>query len=365
MKPTDKQVKVWDTATRGFGIRLNGRTKSWIVMYGPKRTLKTLGTYPDKSLADARKEAWGILSAAPAPRTPKTVLEAQEAFLESNYADAKPRTKKEARRLLDKHFAALQTMQLADLTHEDIERQLAKLADRPSEQLHAFRVMRTFLRWCVRVPRRYIPHSPMEGYEAPGHDRRGTRILTDEELTKLWNTCEGSFGAMVKLLILWGTRQGETACLRREWVQDGVLTIPGEFTKNGRTHAIPLCPMATAILGELDERGPYYFPGRWDDETHFQQGSWGKLKKGLDKASGVTGWQLRDIRRTFRSTMPRLGVSRDVAEVLLNHAPAVLDEIYDRYDRLEEKREALSRMEMHIVGLVQLPSPPEAGTVTQ
>jgi hypothetical protein len=41
-----KQLKVWDTKTPGFGLRVNGGTKSWIVMYGKSRTLKVLGRYP-------------------------------------------------------------------------------------------------------------------------------------------------------------------------------------------------------------------------------------------------------------------------------------------------------------------------------
>ena len=50
--------------------------------------------------------------------------------------------------------------------------------------------------------------------------------------------------------------------------------------------------------------------------------------------------------------MPRIGVDRDTAELLLNHAPSILDEIYDRYDRLPEKRDALLKYEAHIATIV-------------
>jgi hypothetical protein len=59
-------------------------------------------------------------------------------------------------------------------------------------------------------------------------------------------------------------------------------------------------------------------PGRWDFGAHFQDGSWGKLKREIAERSGVQGWQMRDIRRTFRSNLPKIGVSRDLAERLLN-----------------------------------------------
>ncbi len=345
LKPTATSTTYWDDATTGFGIRVGKRRKTWTVMRGESRERITLGHYPEMKLAEAREEARRRLAAKPEAAEPRILFaDAQESFIEQNYRDAKPRTKKEAKRLLDKHFAALYRKPLHELTDADIERELDKLADRPSEQLHAYRVLRCFLRWCIRSPRRYIRHSPMDGYEAPGKDVKRSRVLTDMELVKLWNAGEGSLGVMVKLLILWGTRRGETAAIRRDWITDDLLTIPGSHTKNGRDHAIPLLPMARALLDEQPNLGPYFFPGR-DPKTHLNDGSWGKMKRELEKTSGVTDWQIRDVRRTFRSTMPRIGVDRATAEVLLNHAPSVLDEIYDRYDRLAEKRAALAEHE--------------------
>jgi hypothetical protein len=63
------------------------------------------------------------------------------------------RTTREAKRLLERHFVpAFRKRPLPEITGEDIGQELAKIADRPSEQLHAFRVLRTFLRWCIRPP---------------------------------------------------------------------------------------------------------------------------------------------------------------------------------------------------------------------
>src|SRR4051812_45178012 len=93
LKPADKQTKVWDTKTRGFGILINGHTKTWIVMYGAKRTLKTLGRYPDVSLAAARQEALVYLATKPevvvSPRFEPTAT----AFLAEHYKNKSPRWK--------------------------------------------------------------------------------------------------------------------------------------------------------------------------------------------------------------------------------------------------------------------------------
>src|SRR4029077_16044661 len=359
LKPADKQYRVWDQKTPGFGVTVNGRTKSWVVMYGPKRILKVLGRYPVLSLAEARKKALVYLGTQPEPTRSPRFSDALSEFLEQHYADKRPRVKAEAKRHLEKHFLpAFAKRSLDTLTDSDIGDELAKLADRPSEQLHAFRILRTFLRWCTRPPRRYIPHNPLEGYEAPSQDRKRKRVLTDTELAKIWDASrQHPHGAKVQLLILWGARNGEVARTRRSWVENGVVTIPGEFTKNHRDHAIPLCPLALSILEAQPNAGDFYFPGHYDFETHFQDGSWTKVRREIAKAPGVTGWQLRDIRRTFRSNMPKIGVSRELAEILLNHVTGTrneLDEIYDRYDYLDEKREALRKWEAKLASVLPL-----------
>jgi integrase len=62
----------------------------------------------------------------------------------------------------------------------------------------------------------------------------------------------------------------------------------------------------------------------------------GKLKKGLDAASGVSGWTLRDLRRTARSLMSRAGVPSDHAERCLGHVIGGVRGVYDRHQYREE-----------------------------
>jgi Arm DNA-binding domain len=360
--PARGQVTLWDKISP-LGIRVSsGGAKTFIVMVGSGRR-QTIGKAGVLTLAEARTEAKRVLAEKTLGLTVKPAAPtinfdtAVALFVEENYRGKKPRTKTEAKRLLQSHFVpAFRKKSLSAITDRDISDQLAKLAHVPSEQLHAFRAIRTMLRWCTKPPRRYIAHSPLEGYGEPSQDRKGTRILTDAELVKVWRACGGLFGSMVRLLILWGTRNGETGRLQRTWIEDGVLTIPGQFTKNGRAHAIPVLEMSRTILKEQPTKGAYFFPDRWEGESHFNDGSWGKFKKALDKASGVKGWQLRDLRRTFRSNMAKLRVPREICELLLNHVTGAnksdLDEIYDKYDYLDEKREALGKWEAYLSDLL-------------
>ena len=352
LKGSDKYQKFLDTKTPGFGIRVGKRAKTWVCMRGRSRELITIGSYPDLSLADARAEAKKLLSTAPEPKqAPMTFAAARTVFLAEHYVGAALRTKYNVTKLLERHFKKIEQTQLADLDDTDIKGCLDKIAATPSEQLHAYRAIRCMLRWCTRPPRRYIKHSPMEGYEPPSADRRGTRILSDNELKAVWNASETYPHRVLRLMVLWGTRNTETCVLERKWKPEEVLVIPGKVTKNGRDHAIPVLPLAQQQLDGMPEQDRYFFRSRWGD-THLSVAGLAKAQREVKKASGTTGWQIRDLRRTFRSYMARLKVPREVCEVLINHAPPVLDEIYDRYDRLEEKREALAKYEAFMVRLL-------------
>ena len=367
LKPPPKgQLTIWDK-TSPLGVRVSqGGSKTFILIVGSGKR-RTIGRFGILSLSKARDEARRIIAEKTLGITTPEVKQgmlfdtAVTAFIEEHYRSAKPRTKHEAKRLLTTRFPGLKRKFLSEISDADVNNQLERLAGTPSEQLHTFRALRVFFNWCMRPPHRYLKHNPLEGYPAPGKDRKGSRILTDEELVRVWNACEGSFGDMIRLIILWGCRNGEIGRLHRRWRDGSVITIPGAFTKNGRAHAIPILQIAQSILDRQPQLNDYYFPGHIK-ESHFNDGSWGKLKQELDKRSGVSGWQVRDLRRTFRSMLAKLKVPREIAEIALNHVTGAgrndLDEIYDRYDYLPEKEEALTKLESYVKRLLAFGAEP-------
>jgi hypothetical protein len=64
----------------------------------------------------------------------------------------------------------------------------------------------------------------------------------------------------------------------------------------------------------------------------------------LDKASGVKGWTLHDLRRTARSLMSRAGISSDHAERCLGHVIGGVRGVYDRHEFHAEKRHAFEAL---------------------
>jgi integrase len=73
-----------------------------------------------------------------------------------------------------------------------------------------------------------------------------------------------------------------------------------------------------------------------------------KAKAAIDKASGVTGWRLHDLRRTARSLMSRAGVNSDIAERVLGHVIPGVAGVYDRHNYISEKRDALRKLSAEI-----------------
>lgn len=310
----------FDETTPAFGLRVGKNRKTWIVMRGVERQRVRIGHYPAVSLADARKEAKKLLTEEPVKHSGMTFAAAYEQYKEA-IKSKKPRTQRDYKRVIDKYLCPkLGKKKLSDLEYEDFTGITDKLA--PSEKSHTLAVARTFMRWCVQPPRRYIPHSPLEGVViVPGKSRK--RILKPDELKKVWDaaTVEGyPYGTIVHLLILTGQRKTEIANLRRAWIDPKArtITLPEWVCKNSREHTFPYGDMVAAELEMVPRLNStdLLFPSAVSDERPIS--GWSKYKKRL--GDGVPAWRLHDLRRTFGTTLAEMEVEPHIVERLLNHS---------------------------------------------
>jgi integrase len=69
------------------------------------------------------------------------------------------------------------------------------------------------------------------------------------------------------------------------------------------------------------------------------------------KERGISAFTLHDLRRTCRTGLSRLKVLSHIAERALNHAQERIPGTYDRYEYLQEKREALEKWVTHLASL--------------
>lgn len=340
--------KYFDLTTPAFGLRVGKKRRTWIVMRGSDRQLITLGHYPALTLQNARTEAKKLL-ATTQPTTGRVSFEqAYEVFKKTHISQKRDSTQRGYRHILEKHYLpVLGNKRMTSITVHMLSAITDGLVDTPSEMHHAQAVGRTFFRWAKR--RQYITISPLEGMQLAKPKRR-KRILTDEELVKVWKAAEqteGHFGTIVKLLVLTGQRRGEIAALKGSYYSHNQQTIclPSELTKNHREHTFPIGQLTSALLSvHLPALGLLFY-ARGTLDRPFS--GWSKSKAALDKLANIEPWTLHDLRRTFRTNLGKLKVRPDIAERLVNHVSArsEVEEIYDLHTYLPEMREAMRSYE--------------------
>jgi integrase len=164
-------------------------------------------------------------------------------------------------------------------------------------------------------------------------------------------------------------------------------TMPGERTKNGMAHVVPLSRPARNLLrgllpedataanhaiGKLRASGALSLPGLLG--TPFA--GWSKAKAALDKAMvearkkaaketgtvpAIVPWSIHDLRRTVATGLQRLGVRLEVTEAVLNHisgSRAGVAGVYQRHDWASEKRAALDAWAAHLLAIAERGTPP-------
>jgi len=93
------------------------------------------------------------------------------------------------------------------------------------------------------------------------------------------------------------------AQMRWSEIDGDVWVIPRERYKNGKANAVPLSEPVQRILGSIPRTSEYVFTTTGRSPIS----GFSKAKAAMDRASGVTGWRLHDLRRTARSLMSRAG----------------------------------------------------------
>ncbi len=358
LRPSDTYVTWYDKALPTFGVRVGKRSKTFVVMLGKERKRLPLGKSPAVSLQDARQRARDILygtAPLPAPQDAPAVPTASDAvalFLDRHALDARPRTTKDYRRLLDKHFLQLHGGTPIDqITTAHILAITDRLSATPAEAIHTHAAIRTFYNWAIG--RRIIRASPLTGLPLPAKPGQRERVLSDDELRRVYLAAQEigyPFGFIVLVCIHTGMRRTEVGSLKWAYITPDFITIPGELTKNGVQHQLP------NLIGEnlqlIPKSSHYLFPS--SAGTAFS--AWSKNKTALDRHSSVSDWVLHDLRRTFSTKMAEWQIAEPhVIERILNHVTgsmSPLAKIYNRHSYLPQMRKALQLYEKHLAALI-------------
>jgi integrase len=304
-----------------------GGSKTFLVILGSGRR-HTIGRFGEVSLADARTAARRLKAERTLGKLLPSSTGLQKA-IDEYLADI--RVRPSTLSYYKRHLGRLQAAKLRDITPRDIHRIFSGLTD--SSRLQVLRTYSAFFTWCVR--RHYLDTSPCALMIGPKAKAR-SRTLTDDELRRVYVAAGelGNFGIVVRLCILTGQRKGELSAVSPTYLSDNCLTFPSHVTKNKREHSIPLSPTSKALFSRLK---PVL--------------TWSKPKAKLDKLSGVSGYTIHDLRRSFTTIHAKIGTPVHVIEALLNHKSGQISGVaatYNRYAYLKEMREALEKYEAYL-----------------
>jgi integrase len=365
-EPGKERSVYWDTSLPGFGLVVTrAGAKSYCIQYRANGRSRRLTLNGNLLLVDARKEARKRIGEVAKGGDPVVERRKQAAAasgtLESVAREYFHREGRRIRTMAERQatferlvFPKFGSQQIDDIRRVDLNRLFDKIEDERGAVMADITLayMSRLFNWhaarsddfrspIVRGMRRLKPS-----------DRARTRILTDAELVAVWKATgenPGPFSSMVRFILLTATRRNEAA--RMTWSEidkHGDWTIPAERYKTNVETVFPLSGAAKKLLAELPHMGGFIFSHNGKRPiTGFS-----RPKRDLDRASGVAGWTIHDLRRTARSLMSRAGVPADHAERALGHLPGVIRRTYDRHTYRDEMLVAFEKLASQIERII-------------
>jgi integrase len=360
-----------------------------------------LGQYPSLELRDARLRAREITQArdngtgrpelkerfGQSARTRPTVTDDIENrddldhFFEC-YMKAEGSKKRSARlkqgsyvRDLQPHFGA---RPVTSITRQEIRSVVMKKAEQhPVGANRLLSLIRRVCNWLIE--NEHLTVNPCAGIKPPGgSEAKRARTLNADEirwLSQALNKQPEPWRSGVGLLLLTGQRRNEVfgmAYSELELHEDAPRwIIPRGRVKNMLAHVVPLAPAAVRIIrGIGDTNGsPFLFPAQpWlrlpgqsdakrTPSKHKAVSGFSRAQKRLVNAvqqeaekdrpgHQVPHWTLHDLRRTVVTGLNALRIEFRVVEATVNHisgtGKAGVAGVYDTYERIHEKRDALN-----------------------
>ncbi len=341
---TGTELFFWDAELIGFGVRVTAAgVRSYVAKYrlahGQSRRI-TIGRVGAVIHEEARTKARKILSEAKISKIDPVDREDREAltvgglfqdWMASHVTrECSPNTSAGYRRVYAKHLAPrFGARPVLTVTHRQIDDMRAAMNSTPVAANAALRTLRACLKWGEKADRVKFPAgNPAERHKL--YDETPVdRILSVPELRALIGSLltTGPRPAVRRALmiqLLTAQRSGEVAGMRCDEIDthERVWTIPAKRTKNGKSHDVPLTPMAWQIVSDAIAaagRSPFVFPSTVAGQS-FDAGTLSQAVERLRAKLGITEvFSPHDLRRTCSSRLEMIGHGEVARAAILNH----------------------------------------------
>jgi integrase len=419
VKATNRDYFLWDDEVPGFGLKVTpAGGRIYVFQYrmpspGKARAMPTrrltLGKHGELTPDQARREAKRLAAQVTQGTDPrqssidavaaraevqrqaeeKSRVETELAFenvagrwLDEYEVGRRPRSYGQAKLVINKHLMPkLAGKPLPSVTRADLQAILDSIpARQQASRRTVYAYASIFFGWAHG--RGDIDDNPLSAMTKPKTVQARDRVLADDELATIWHATgqlRAPFGEFYRVLLLTGQRREEVAGM--DWAEldraSATWIIPGNRTKNGVAHIVPLAP---TVLDELDRLSLMRQEKAADDAPDAKRWPKGgpvmsirggvslscfsQAKRKLDDAivevrknAGPIGhWRIHDLRRTLATGFQRLGIRFEVTEAVLNHlsgSKGGVAGIYQRHDWADEKRTALETWARHVAAVVK------------
>jgi integrase len=372
----------------GDGLYLvvrNSATPYWMLRYTAygKRKEITLGKYPDLSLADAKADV---------------AIKKREINLGTDPLITRQRIKEQSIKLVDDLFEDWFEKDIAKrLKHPNIPKRvytkdvkpfignipidkvkplkireiIQSISDaRPTIANDTLMYLKQLFRHGIKLG--LIDHNPASAFtvtDAGGVEKSRDRCLTIDEIKHVFQMFKQNIGKFNRdnylacaLLITLGVRKSELCCAKWDEfeIDKALWHLPEGRSKTGAPITIPLPRQIIEWLNELKIRScgsDYVFPARrvskkphmGDDTLNRAISSMfgheaGRKIQPTNLMGDIKPFSPHDLRRTFKSLASSQKVDGHVSERCLNHKLKGVEGIYDRYDYLDERLEAHTKI---------------------
>lgn len=377
-KPSEKDYVLFDGGGLQMRVRSNG-SKLWNFNYRhpvtKKRINMGLGTFPEVSLAQARKgsiAAREVLAQGIDPKEQRdAVLQAKQAETEhtfQNVATSWFELKKDAvtpayaediwRSLTLHVFPDLATTQISAISAPQVINLLRPLETKGSLETVKRLSQRLNEIMTYGVNSGLIHANPLSGirsvFKKP--KKKNMAALAPDELKELMVAiANASIKRTTRCLIEWQlntmTRPAEAATTRWEDIdfERKIWTIPAERMKKRRVHIVPLTDQALALLEAIKPYSghrEYVFPADRDPRTHCNSQTANMALKRMGFEGRLVSHGMRSMAST---TLNEHGWDPELIEVALAHVDK--DEVrsaYNRADYIERRRPMMKWWSEHI-----------------
>ena len=391
--PRAGSVDYFDDMTPGLSLRITANdARTWTLFYRDKNGRQkrlSLGRLAAVSLADARelaREAQLKVAKGGDPVQEKRLARDVVTFgdLAKRYLDdyAKPnkRSWKEDERQLEAGLLPKWKNRPAlEIASEDLLAVLnAKVREGAPVAANRYRALVSRI-YTFGAEQRLVPatSNPVIGVKKPTKEATRERVLTADEIRRLWEACAAQNAyvcAWFRLRLVTAQRGGELLQMRWQDIdpKSHFWTIPAEFVKNAHGHRVFLNKTARGLLATVprDERSIWVFPKSFmGDYKHVGRRLAQSTRANIVALSRKEGAARdradirgHDLRRTAASLMASGGVPRFVISRVLNHSEGKdITSVYDRYSYDAEKKAAMEFWDRQLTALLSAKSLPQVG----